>query len=505
MLISKRIFTSWYSTSTKFLYFSVIGVSFFLRLYHIGSHDLWYDEVCSYFIADKSWQSGFPSLYYVILHYWIKLFGVSELVLRLPSLVFSVSSVVLVYILGKNLFNNEKVGLYSAIFMGFSPFQLWYAQEARSYSMVCFLGLLSSYVLYRVLVENKKGSVVIFILLSILGIYTNYFYVFLFLSQYGFSLWFKRMTGDFMKTTFVMTAILFFVFFSPGLIKDFFTILGGDLPWILEPNWSRIIITIENFMIGYNGNHILYFVSDILAAVFFLAAITSIRGRSFKISYFYCLFLFLGPILCAFFFSKAFSPVYLDRGLIIASPFFYLILAQGAASLPKIIKTGLVGMLISLFILTTYRYFNNFMPVSLIHHLGVTQKKPFKPAVKFIKSEIKSDDIIAFTHCSAISSFGFYYKKSPLFYFFDPDIKDTRDNKNQRPYSLMADYQVYIPLNKINSFKTKRIWIFFSDWLRSPSLDDANSQAVKKWCDKNIKLEFVRDFDGLLLYKYVPP
>ena len=48
----------------------------------------------------------------------------------------------------KNLFN-KKVGIIASIFIGLSPFHLWYAQEVRDYSTVLFLGTFASYLLFK--------------------------------------------------------------------------------------------------------------------------------------------------------------------------------------------------------------------------------------------------------------------------------------------------------------------------------------------------------------------
>jgi len=138
---------------------SVLGL--FLRIYHLGKESLWGDEVYSFGVANNANVFGIikvaalydnhPPFYYIILHYGgIKLFGTSEFAVRFPSLIFGVLAIPMIYLLGRRLFN-EEVGLISALILAISPFNVEYSQEARMYSLLLFLALLSMYFFVRFL------------------------------------------------------------------------------------------------------------------------------------------------------------------------------------------------------------------------------------------------------------------------------------------------------------------------------------------------------------------
>src|SRR3989338_2125771 len=101
----------------------LFSIFFFLRLYKLGYHDLWYDEICTIGYAKYPWGNWNAPLYWIILHFWIKIFGISEFSLRFPSLIFSFLSVILVFLLGKKLFGKQ-AGIIASIFIGLSPFHL---------------------------------------------------------------------------------------------------------------------------------------------------------------------------------------------------------------------------------------------------------------------------------------------------------------------------------------------------------------------------------------------
>jgi mannosyltransferase len=124
----------------------VIALGAFLRLYRIGAQPLWVDEASSLRFARGSltrlwsWSTlvdpGNPPLYYSLLHGWLA-FGDSEASLRLLSALFGVLTIPLVYALGRTI-RDHRLGIVSALLFAISPFQVWYSQEARGYSLLTF-------------------------------------------------------------------------------------------------------------------------------------------------------------------------------------------------------------------------------------------------------------------------------------------------------------------------------------------------------------------------------
>jgi hypothetical protein len=71
-----------------------------------------------------------PPLHPYILASSFLLFGQSETAARLPSLFASVTSIALVYALGRELYRDERVGLLAAILLAVSPFDILFASTA---------------------------------------------------------------------------------------------------------------------------------------------------------------------------------------------------------------------------------------------------------------------------------------------------------------------------------------------------------------------------------------
>jgi len=84
--------------------------------------------------------------YYLVMHYWVRAFGVSEIALRLPSLFAMAAAAGLVAVLGKRLFGPE-VGLLAGLLFAVHPVAARYGQEARGYAFAVLFAVLATLLL----------------------------------------------------------------------------------------------------------------------------------------------------------------------------------------------------------------------------------------------------------------------------------------------------------------------------------------------------------------------
>jgi mannosyltransferase len=124
----------------------IVLVAAVLRFSHIGQESFWLDEGVSAGIARLPWadffkvlwrREGNMALYYLLLRGWMFL-GSSEAWLRGLSALLSVATVPFIYLIGRNV-RSRMSGIVAALLFAVSLFAVSYAQEARSYSLVCFL------------------------------------------------------------------------------------------------------------------------------------------------------------------------------------------------------------------------------------------------------------------------------------------------------------------------------------------------------------------------------
>ncbi|MDO8609378.1 MAG: glycosyltransferase family 39 protein [bacterium] len=125
---------------------SIFILAFLIRLISLNQ-SLWLDEATTAkvvlnfnyldIITKFSPFDFHPPLYYLFMKFWTSIVGYSEIVLRMPSVLFSVLTGFVIYKIGK-LLKNEKAGFWAAVFFLLNPLIIYYSQEARMYSMVTF-------------------------------------------------------------------------------------------------------------------------------------------------------------------------------------------------------------------------------------------------------------------------------------------------------------------------------------------------------------------------------
>lgn len=165
---------------------SLIG--FFLRFYNLGFNSIWLDEASTYGIAKGTfleiWQVTAAGEFNPPLFYWIEhmmlVFGNSEFILRIIPASLGALTIPLVYFAGKE-FLDQNVGIIAATLCAFSPFEIFYSQEARAYSMMLFFVALALIFYFRAFKSDSTRDWILFGICSALAFWSH-FYAFVIVS-----------------------------------------------------------------------------------------------------------------------------------------------------------------------------------------------------------------------------------------------------------------------------------------------------------------------------------
>lgn len=96
-----------------------------------------------------------PPLYFLALNRWMTAFGMSDFAIRSLSALFSLLAVAVVFFGTRKLFN-DKTALFAAGIMAIAPYDIYYAQEARMYSLVTLTASLSCFSFYLLLKQAAE-------------------------------------------------------------------------------------------------------------------------------------------------------------------------------------------------------------------------------------------------------------------------------------------------------------------------------------------------------------
>jgi 4-amino-4-deoxy-L-arabinose transferase-like glycosyltransferase len=433
----------------------VILLAFALRVFRLDAQSLWYDEAFSVYlahfdlatIAARTAADIQPPLYYALLHFWIALAGDSEFALRFLSLVFGVTTVPLAYVTARRLFDVTSARL-AALLVALAPLYVWYAQEARMYTLITFLLLLASYALWRALDEPARATRwwIVFTLANIAAAYTHYFafvviaFQFLWVLVSGF-----RLLNLKLATLALVAILVAFLPWMPFVIARF----GQDASYWrgalkLDEALRHILI---NFTLGESVlEHIAQPIALGWLIVLLIGLFTFIRDSKFQAGIathplthspnhritespsrpiiFLILYLIIPLALLLVLFSR--NPKFNARYLMIASPAFYLLLAAGMSRLTSHVSrfTSHVSRFTFHALRITHYALRNTFPLLTFSFLLLTStyavyniyfdpaftKASFRDVARYIEQHIAPDEAIILTSGHLFPAFHYYYR-----------------------------------------------------------------------------------------------
>lgn len=217
----------------------------------------WRDEAFSVLAAEQPLRFivsrlGFePPVYYTLLHFWVKIFGDSEIAARSLSLVGFVLATCLMVEWGALLFKKHWLALFLPLFFFLNPMLLYYAFEVRTYAWYTLFATLALFSY-----ANKKWRW--FIVTATLAFYTHTYFL-PFLAALGIhwivsDLWGKRLRiATLMKSMQLRAFLAIGVLMSPWLIRVLQQTARLKSSWYYPVNWQLVQSVLGNMFTGYEG------------------------------------------------------------------------------------------------------------------------------------------------------------------------------------------------------------------------------------------------------------
>ncbi len=191
---------------------AILALALMIRTTRLGEQSVWLDEynIIGFIHADslnayltfiRSLGPEMMPLYFSTLYGWSRIMGTDTEMLRLLSVLFSLASIGLVYLIAVRVYS-RKAALLAALLAALSPFHLDLAQAPRPNAMFEMLALLSLYTLMRAVHRDRLWWWGIHLAVNLALMWTHVFAVFL-LAVEGFFI----LIGDIAHKRFVHTLV----------------------------------------------------------------------------------------------------------------------------------------------------------------------------------------------------------------------------------------------------------------------------------------------------------
>ena len=404
-----------------------------LRLHDLGRQSLWMDEIFCVVLAQLPLgqmlklaliDGGHPPLYYLFEEIVVPL-GASEFVARWPMAMLGVLAVGGMVRLGQSWFGRRGASM-AGLLLAVSPFAVWYGREARMYSLlvalwVVVMGLFASWAeswdmrLTRARKSGAMGAAFptpvrwrqrirlgLFVALSACLYLTHYFGLFAALVQFSFLIFTFRRNYRWLRmwTGLQLAAGLPIGVWLVAVFRRELNYFG--IGWIERPGPWDLVLTAENFAIGYGDEPWRWGATAGFLALAALGVwvIGRSRSSSGQKALLVTLWLLLPPVAAAVFSLK--RAVYVDRFLIGSLPPLILAVTAGLTWLVRhrrILGWGIAVILVGASGLGTMTLLSD----------PEYSREQWREAAEFLQAHERRRDRIA-VHWDHMISFQYYYR-----------------------------------------------------------------------------------------------
>jgi uncharacterized membrane protein len=412
-----------------------------------------------------------PPAFFLMLHFWIKIFGTSIISVRFLPTLFASLAVIFIYRIGNRFFNNY-VAIVASLIYTFSNIVTYHAHDVRVYSLFILLSVASIYYFLR-LIENPsdKKSLCWWIFVNIALTYSHFYGFILVFYEFGFLLLNRNIRIKLVKSFFIMAGcmILAYLPYLKIILERFISAKGGT--WVSKPDFQAPYFRIVEFS------------NQPLTAVFFLIIIIlgiflAIKNKSKIKSIEWVVFLwFLVPFV--FMYLVSFKiPMFIPKYMVYMLPGYYLTLSifltRITEKLPKI-RLALAVIAIVLMAVTSRPAEGN-------------NRQP-KETAEFVKSKLNDSTLVFLCPPWIDLNFSYYYNIN----IFN-DFGNVRHRLNEE--KIYAVYNFKEQQNLL--LESAKSVVFVDAW---SELTDPEGTIINK-LRTNYSKEEITEFKGYTIFYF---
>jgi mannosyltransferase len=208
----------------KFIFpLGLILLNLVLKIIFLDHRDISMDEPFTIFYAQTDFHTLFemlrtennPPLFFILLHFWIKVFGISAFSVRFMPMIFSTLTVLVIFLIGKKFFS-LRIGLVAALIFTFSNYHLLFAHEARVYSLFALLASVSMLLFLQLSIRQDLRTIIFLAFINLMLLYSHFFGFYIIFIQLTSCFLIKELRITILKWYFFIL-VIDFVFYIPYL------------------------------------------------------------------------------------------------------------------------------------------------------------------------------------------------------------------------------------------------------------------------------------------------
>lgn len=423
--------------TTRIIWILLLLGGLFLFTYRITHEALWFDEsytaaMVKHPLKEIWWLTSqfenFPPLYYLTLKIFISFFGSSIFRLRFFSTLGALALAALGYEPLRRISNNT-VGILYTFLILIVPATTVMAQEARMYTWGAFFVTGCAFYGILAIQSGKLTEWILFVIFSVLAIYTHYYALLAVASMYGcIFLWQvkkldRRLLGFSMTSVFVMICFLPWMKFLVINISEKIK-YGWWVPEISLEVIYKTLVSPFSYQFDIPDIPLTSYIAIILLVCFFMIGCWhAIKRYRLELNFVYLsalgFILPLGVFIAA---SYILFPVLVPRYMFLTLGILLVPMVYGISNLPNQNWILLICLLL----------FSLAIPQILKIKQGVF-KSPMNEIVQYLDPLVKTEDVFIHANIHSMGLFSFYFPENAHFLYDaarDGNYRDTFYSRN---------------------------------------------------------------------------
>lgn len=242
----------------------VVAVGVALRFW--TRSDLWLDEALTVNIAHLPLRDlhaalrrdGAPPLFYVLLHFWMRAFGTSDLAVRSLSGVIGVATLPVAWAAGRRV-GGRGVAAGVLVLVASSPFAVRYSTETRMYALVVLLVAAGVVAVDRALERPRPGNLVALCVVTAALCYSHYWALYLVvvtalvLAWRLWRTWGVDPSGRRAPALALSAVVAGALTFAPWVPTFVFQTRHTGTPWAARADFAAMVNAVTSFAGGANS------------------------------------------------------------------------------------------------------------------------------------------------------------------------------------------------------------------------------------------------------------